>query len=136
MPAIVGTLFLVFLLALLLWVGWRVLSPPGPATLLHLRLHRTCTLALPGTSQLLTVDANGDGVENNIVVTSSDPSIATVSAFDAPNRFRVDYLAVGHVDFTATAVNSAGDPISGSVAVDVALPAADALTLTLSDLPQ
>lgn len=133
MPAIVGTLFLVFLLALLGWLWWVIHRPPGPATRLHLHLKRTCTLALPGTSQLLTVDANGDGVENNIVVTSSDPSIATVSPFDAPNRFRVDYLAVGHVDFTATAVNSVGQPISGSVGADVAQPPADALTLTLSD---
>ena len=134
MPAIVGTFYLVILLAVLGLFWWFIHRPPGPATRLHLHFKRNCTLALPGTSQLLTVTANGDGVENNIVVTSSDPSIATVNATDAANQFRIDYLATGHVDFTGSATNSAGNPISGSVSADVTQPAADALTLTLTDL--
>lgn len=134
MPAIVGTLFLLSLLALLFGIWLRICRPPAPATRLHLHLKRTCTLALPGAQQLLTVTANGDGVENDVAVTSSDESIATVSPGSAPNLFIVSYLAVGHVTFSGTATNSAGQSIVGSVDADVTQPAADALTLTLSDI--
>lgn len=133
--AIAVLLYLIVLLGIIGLAAWRLFNAPRchpPATRLHLYLKRNCNLALPGTTQLLTVTANGDGIETNVAVTSSDESIATVSQL-SDTTFQVSYLAAGHVTFTGTALNSAGNTISGSVDADVSLPAADALTLTLSD---
>lgn len=137
MPPAVGFLFLLSLLVVIWVLVYRLFHvPQGPATRLHLHFkrHRNRMAFNPGQSQLLTVVANGDGVETNVAVVASDTNVATVTPTADPTVFRVDFLTVGHVDFTATAQNSVGATISGSISVDVVLPAADALTLTFSDV--
>lgn len=90
----------------------------------------------PGETHTLVVTAsnvNSDNVINNLVVSSSDPNVVAVSATADPLTFQLTFLSVGHVDLTATATNSDGNTVTGSLPVDSVAEAVSGLTLTITD---
>jgi hypothetical protein len=138
MPAIVLTLYLLAILLIICLAIKRVLFPPKcPTTRVHLHFRKHKMAFNPGAAQLLTaVPANGDGILTSAQFTVSDAGIASLTPTADPFVVRVDFLAVGHVDFDFTAVNSVGDPVTNTIGADV-VPVADpvtAVTLSFSDV--
>lgn len=86
-----------------------------------------------GTPALLTVTPVGGALADpsNLVVTTSDTAVVTVTALADPSQFRLDFLSEGSFTLASSATASDGSTVNGTITDSVVNPVVPATSLEM-----